>query len=166
MINQKTTLAAVIGGILLFLFDGAFQAIPGIGVRSVERLQTNALTTADFDTKANRMSYLLTDNTVSFIATQSSDYYNMPRFFIIEFFTALAIAWLLALLFTRMKGFGLKDRLLFTVGFALIASFAIHLPYWNWWGFSSPYTLGVVLKTIVGWLLVAFIQNRFIFKTR
>jgi hypothetical protein len=166
MIHKQITTATISGGILLFLFDGAFQAIPGLGVRAVERLETNGLTTSDFSVLINRMSYLVTDNTVSFIATKSADYYDLPRFFAVEFISALSIALLFAFIFSKVRGLSLIDRLQFTMCFALVACFAIHLPYLNWWGFSWAYTAGVVLKTILGWLLVAFVQNRFIFKIR
>ncbi len=156
--------ATITGALVLFLFDGAFQAIPHFGVKAVERLETNSLTTANFNELTERMAYIVTDKTVSFVATKQAGYYNLPRFFVIEFISAFFIALIFALLFAKIKLPGLRDRLLLTFGFSLLASFAIHIPYLNWWGFSLLYTVGVISKTVIGWSLLAFIQNRFIFK--
>lgn len=156
--------ATITGAVVLFLFDGLFQAIPNFGVRAVERMETNDLTTAKFSELTNRMAYIATDKTVSFVATRPAGFYNVSRFFAIEFLSALAIALAFAILFAKIPMGSLKDRLLLTAGFALAASFAIHIPYLNWWGFSMLYTIGVVVKTILGWTLIALIQNRFIFK--
>lgn len=166
MTTKKIIVATVIGAVVLFLFDGALQAIPNFGVRAVERLETNQLTTAEFSELANSMAYIATENTVSFVAIKEADYYNLSRFFAIEFFSAFAIAMVFALLFGKITFADLGDRIWLTFGFSLIAGFAIHLPYFNWWGFSMAYTVGVVSKTMVGWLLVAFIQNRLIYKIK
>jgi hypothetical protein len=166
MTTKQITIATILGAIALFLFDGAFQAIPNFGVRAVERLETSELTTTNFNDLTNRMAYIATDKTVSFVATKQANYYNLSRFFAIEFISALVIAFAFALIFAKIKFQNLRDRLLLTFGFSLIASFAIHLPYFNWWGFSIPYTVGVISKTILGWLLISFIQNRFIYKIK
>lgn len=166
MTTRQIIIATTVGAILLFLFDGAIQAIPNFGVRAVERLETNGLTTANFNGLKDRMAYIATDKTVSFVATKQADYYDLSRFFAIEFISALAIAFVFALIFAKTKLKSLRDRLILTFGFSLIASLAIHLPYFNWWGFSIPYTIGVVSKTILGWLLISFIQNRFIYKIK
>lgn len=164
MTTRQIIIATITGTIVLFLFDGAFQAIPNFGVRAVERMETNDLTTTKFLELTDQMAYLVTDKTVSFVATKQAHFYNLSKFFAIEFLSAFAIALLFALLFAKIKFERLKDRLLLTIGFAVIASFGIHIPYLNWWGFSLAYTIGVVLKTVFGWTLIVFIQNRFIFK--
>jgi hypothetical protein len=166
MQTRQITIATILGAIALFLFDGAFQAIPNFGVRAVERLETNELTTTNFNDLTNRMAYIATDKTVSFVATKQADYYDLSRFFALEFISALVTAFAFALIFAKIKFQSLRDRLLLTFGFSIIASFAIHLPYFNWWGFSLHYTAGVVSKNILGWLLISFIQNRFIYKIK
>ena len=166
MKTKQIIIATITGAILLFLFDGAFQAIPHFGVRAVERVESNELTTQKFDDLTDSMTYIATDETVSFVATKKADYYSLSRFFTVEFASAFAIAWVFALLFARISLPSLRSRILLTAGFAVAASFAIHVPYWNWWGFSLPYTIGVVSKTLAGWTLIAYVQNRFIFKIK
>jgi hypothetical protein len=163
---RRIFLASVAGGFVLFLFDGAFQAIPHFGIRAVERMGNDTLTLSGVNGLTDGMAYVVTGKTVSFVATRPADYYDPVRFFSIEMVSAFIIATILALIFSRNHGITLRQRMLYTLGFSVMACFAIHVPYLNWWGFSVPYTLGVVSKTILGWLLVAYVQNRFIYKTR
>lgn len=166
MTTKQIIIATIMGAVVLFLFDGAFQAVPHFGVSAVERLETHDFTTPQFNTLTDRMAYIATEQTVSFVATKHADYYNLTRFFIIEFFSAFAIALIFAMVFGRIKFTNLRERMLLTLAFSLIAGFAIHIPYFNWWGFSFSYTMGVISKTILGWTLLAYFQNRFIYKIR
>jgi hypothetical protein len=164
MTTRKVVLATIIGGIALFFSDGAFQAIPNFGVRAVERMENANLTTPEFAKIAHPMAYIVTNQTVSFTATQPAQFYNLGKFFTIEFLSALLISFIFALIFSKMANISLKNRVYLTILFAFAASTAIHFSYFNWWGFSAAYTIGVTLKTIFGWTLLAYIQNRFIFK--
>jgi hypothetical protein len=128
---KQTITATVTGAVALFLFDGALQAIPDFGVRAVERLETNELTTRGFDELTDRMAYVVTEQTVSFVATKSADYYDLSRFFAVELLSAFAIAFIFALLFAKIGLRSLRDRLFLTLGFAIVASFSIHIPYFN-----------------------------------
>jgi hypothetical protein len=161
---NKIILTTLLGGMALFLLDGAFQTIPNFGIRAVERLETSNLTTQEFDNLQHPMAYIVTDKVVSFTASQPAQFYNLGKFFIFEFISALVISFLFTLVFLKMIGFNLKERLQITFIFALIASIAIHISYFNWWGFSAVYTIGVILKTTIGWTALAYIQNRFFFK--
>lgn len=166
MTKSKIIISTVLGALVLFLFGGAFQAIPHFGIGAVESIRAANLTTEEFNNLVNRMVYITTDKTVSFVATKPVDYYNLSRFFAVEFLSALIISFLFALLFSRMQNTKLSDRLLLTFVFSLICTFAVHIPYYNWWGFSSLYTIGVALRTILGWLLIAYLQNRCIYKIK
>lgn len=166
MTTRQIIIATIVGAVVLFLFDGAFQALPDFGVRAVERLETNELTSKKFNELTDRMVYIVSDQTVSFVTIKQADYYNLTRFFKVEFLSAFSIALIFAVVFGQFKFTNLRERILLTFAFSLIASLAIHFPYFNWWGFSFSYTLGVVSKTILGWILLSYIQNRFIYKIR
>lgn len=163
---QKIIIATILGAIVLFLFDGVFQGIPNFGVRAVERLETNDLTSAKFSERTDRMTYLVTDKTVSFLVTKKAEYYNLKKFFIIEIVSVFVISFVFALVFTIIKIQNLREALILVNAFAIIASFAIHIPYMNWWGFSLSYTVGVVFKTILGWTLLSFVQYFFLFRSK
>lgn len=162
--KSRIILATFLGALVLFVFDGSYQALPNFGVRAVERIESNDLTTSKFTELSDRMAYIASDNTVSFVATKKANYYNLLNFFILEFLSDIVISLLFALVFGLIKFKNFHDRIVLTLAFSLIASFAIHIPYFNWWGFSTSYTIGVVSKTIFGWILLSFVQNKLIFK--
>ncbi len=60
-----------------------------------------------------------------------------------------ALVWL-----ARRDGFW--ERWMLVTLFACAAAVAVHLPYWNWWGFTSGYTLVAALDLVVGWMLAGF----------
>ena len=69
-----------------------------------------------------------------------------------EFVTSVAAAIVVAFLLSfTTTGFG--RRLLFVVLLGLVPVLAIHVPYWNWFGFPADYTLAVAVDEIAGWLL-------------
>lgn len=166
MTKSKVFIATVIGTITLFVFGGIFQAIPFFGIGSVQNIQTSNITIDKFDETINEMSYVTTKQSVSFIATKPINYYNLTKFFIVELISVFFSSLILALAFSKMGQTKLSERLTLTLAFALLCTFATHIPYFNWWGFSSQYTVGVTLRTILGWILVAYIQNRFIYKIK
>jgi hypothetical protein len=44
------------------------------------------------------------------------------------------------------------------VGLVALAGIAsIDLQYWNWWGFSARYTIGVAVNRLLGCLIAAFV---------
>lgn len=152
------------GTLVLFVFNALLQFIPGFGVSAVQTVESNAHTTAQFNQLAGAVTYLVTDHSVSFIASQPAAYYHLARFFTLEFFSAAAVAVLLALGIAQLRSPSLRHNLWLTAVFGLVATFAIHLPYFNWWGFSASYTVGVAFKTIAGWLLAVLVQHRIIYR--
>lgn len=52
------------------------------------------------------------------------------------------------------------------VGFIALAGFSIgfvsHMPYWNWFEFSTPYVLVTVVDITVGWTLAGLAVARFV----
>jgi hypothetical protein len=43
----------------------------------------------------------------------------------------------------------------------LIIGFVSHAPYWNWFGFSTPYVIVIILDTVIGWTLAGLVIARF-----
>jgi len=39
--------------------------------------------------------------------------------------------------------------------FAFTANIFANLPYWNWFGFSTSYTLVIFVDSLIGWLLAS-----------
>jgi len=158
----KIVKAALAGSIVLFLWDGLWQAIPGVGVRAVTQIQKE-----HSDVSAQNvpgMRYEMSASTVSFIATQPAEHYSIHRFFFIEFLCALGISFAFALALARTSACSFEDRMKASLLVSMAATCAVHIPYWNWWGFSTAYTVGVVLRLVGGWQLLAYVQNKFLLR--
>ena len=69
-----------------------------------------------------------------------------------EFGTSVVVALVVALLLS-FTTCGYAGRLLFVVLLGLVPVLAIHVPYWNWFGFPTDYTVGVAFDETSGWLL-------------
>lgn len=157
---SKLLFATLAGAVVLFLWDGLMQALPGVGVRAVQTTEASALLPEI--AAAPGMTYVTTPESVSFVSTQPAGYYDVTRFFVIEAVSALVVSVLLAALFTTVRLSSRSKMLLVASIAGAAASAAIHIPYWNWWGFSIAYTAGVIAKTVFGWMAVALVQSRFI----
>lgn len=67
----------------------------------------------------------------------------------IQVLAALLATWLF--LQTRIASFG--GKILFFAVLGLIIGAAGHLPHWNWFGFSSLYTLSEMIDLVIGYSL-------------
>jgi len=86
---------------------------------------------------------------------------NMPAMahslgiqFIMELITAFFACCLLA----RTKGLGYFGRLGFIFTFSLAIATMSYVPYWNWFGFSTDYTLVGMADIIISWFLAGIIM--------
>lgn len=73
----------------------------------------------------------------------------MIQGFAIQLIGAFLASWLL--LQAKIKSFG--GKLMFVGVFALAAAVFGYLPYWNWFGFPTFYTLLDCADLLIGWLL-------------
>lgn len=154
---SQILLSVGVGGVLLFLWTGFTQNVLPWGVKSVrQHHEQDALGSTLADVLPSGMLYVK-HRVAAFIAIRPEQYYAMPRYFAIEFATQLAVAAVLTALLTLTST--LPDIQRFGV-IALAAAagiLGIDVQYWNWWGFSTRYTLGVALNRLMGYLLVTFV---------
>ncbi len=72
--------------------------------------------------------------------------------FLIDILGDVLAALLLAYVLVRLPGtYGL--RVLCVVAIAVFGWLAVSVPYWNWYHFSTAFTLSEGLDQVVGWLL-------------
>lgn len=80
-----------------------------------------------------------------------------------EFVTQCLVGIALTLMFiiTPEQSLALRLSLILIIWLAGVTS--IDLQYWNWWGFSNNYTLGVAINRLLGYLgamlLISFISG-------
>jgi hypothetical protein len=72
---------------------------------------------------------------------------------IIQLLCQMAAAFLLTWLLLQTSGLNYARRVIFLAVAGLTASVIVDLPNWNWWGFSSAYTLVNLADFTLTWLL-------------
>lgn len=70
----------------------------------------------------------------------------------IELATDIAAAWIVALVFAAMAA-GDGRRMLIAALLGLFAWLSISVSYWNWYGYPLAYVTGEAIDQIVGWAL-------------
>lgn len=159
-------LGGVVAGVFLFLWGGLMQNFTPWGIRAVKSLEKDklgALPDAINKNAPPRGMYMIANEQVAaLVAVRGGSYYNLGRYFALEFATQLAVGILLALVLAMTNGFALTDQLLLVGLMVLLAEIAIDFQYWNWWGFSPAYALGFLVNRLAGFLIAAFIVGNWI----
>ncbi len=74
----------------------------------------------------------------------------------IEFGTNVLCALLAAILVSQLRpGFIVRVACVTLVG--ILASIMTLVPYWNWYGFPTDFTLAQIVENTIGWLLAGFV---------
>jgi hypothetical protein len=81
----------------------------------------------------------------------------MVKGLFIYMFGAFLMTWLLL----RAQGLSYLGRVGFVVIASLVAWVLADLPDWNWWSFSTSYTLAALVDLVVGWFLAGLVIARF-----
>jgi hypothetical protein len=84
-----------------------------------------------------------------------------PRQLGTQLATDLVSAILAALLLTRVLA-GYWGRVLFVTVLGLFSFLVISVPYWNWYGFPTEFTVAEGIDQVVGWLLAGLVLARFV----
>jgi hypothetical protein len=75
-----------------------------------------------------------------------------PGQLLMEFFTncvtGLIAAALVAMLIASLRSFA--SRVMFVIMIGLSAGIAVNVPYWNWYGFPTSFTVAEILEHVVG----------------
>jgi len=153
---------AIIGGVLLFLWSGLTQSLTPWGIRSVKELETQSTVGEILERQSTKGLYYIKDKVTAFIAVRTESYYSISRFFIIEFITELLVATTLTSILLLTATQSIYTRLLLIVLTTLTSIFSVDLQYWNWWGFSTIYSLGISINRLIGHLLISFILISFV----
>jgi hypothetical protein len=74
-----------------------------------------------------------------------------------EFLTELAEAFLAVFLLSRTRLSSFGSRVGFVVLAGIMAAITTNVPYWNWYGFPTGYTLAYMSVEVVGFLVVGIV---------
>jgi hypothetical protein len=75
-----------------------------------------------------------------------------PRLLLTELLADVAAAWIVALVFAAMAA-GDGRRMMIAALLGLFAWLSISVSYWNWYGYPLVYVTGEALDQIIGWAL-------------
>lgn len=168
MNTKYLLLSAILGGIVMFAWGAIYHAAIGIDQRTMTEFKDG--TVAAFlreHTSGNGVYYAKEGvfAAINMTPEMTDRSQNMgPQLaiqIVIEVITAGLLAWLLT--FTRVST-PLGAAGLFAAG-AFTAAFCMNMSAWNWYGFSTDYTLGAIFGLIAAWflggLVIGWLRGKF-----
>lgn len=159
--NRKQLLGVVVGGIVLFLWSGAAQSLFPWGIQSIQQPATESAIGAAVATATESGMLYIGSPVTAYIAVQPASYNSPTRYFTIELITQFLVAAVLMAILQLAQGISLAQKVGLVALVALAGIFTVDLQYWNWWGFSTLYSVGFAVNRLVGYLIAGSIQARF-----
>ena len=86
---------------------------------------------------------------------------NMGKHMATAVITQIIGAFLILTLLMQTSGLTYWGKVGFVALVGLTIGFVSHVPYWNWFGFSTPYILVMILDTAIGWTLAGLAIAKF-----
>ena len=83
--------------------------------------------------------------------------FNFPRRLAIEFATDVIAAFLAIFLLAQTGIRSFAGKVGFMVVAGILAAFVTDTQYMNWYGFPKNYTMGYMLTTVIGFLLIGIV---------
>lgn len=149
---------------IIFMVINVLGSLLPIGVGAVGELRLESHTLDELDYDQATMQLMLTEDRMSFVSSRPSDYYSLEKFYNRNTLLSLASAFLLSVILFLLKDMDIKKRVLVCSIFGLLIITSVHLSYWNWWGFSNLYSIGVSLSTFISLLLSSLLSSHMIFR--
>ena len=92
-----------------------------------------------------------------FLVYRPKRIFNFPKRLAIEFATDVIGAFLAIFLLAQTGIRGFAGKVGFMVVAGMLAAFVTDTQYMNWYGFPKNYTLGYMITTVVGFLLIGIV---------
>lgn len=184
MQTNRVLLGTLVYFVILFVCSGLSQVLPwgvssansiraaspsatqSFGTSEVRTFAPHALTTEQFDQEmVDRVTVLMTDETVSWIVTKPLSYYDPARYMAWEALTQACVALVLSLVLGLTTSMALKTRLMLVALAGVAASLATYGQLLNWWGLPPVYAIGASVNLVLAWLLGGLVVARFIIKS-
>lgn len=154
----KFLLAILLSFVLFTILDIVTGTQIPIGIKSVDPIETSTHSNDEYLNEGEGAMHLVfTESTMSFVSTQPLSYYSMPQFYSRNMAINIMSSVLICLLLYFTRQLNMKKRLLSIFLFGMYSIVTIHAGYWNWWGFSTSYTIGVSIAFLISLVTVSFI---------
>lgn len=82
---------------------------------------------------------------------------GMSYALLIQLMTGMVGAFLATWLLLKTRPVSYWHRVGFLVVIALVTAVIAHVPYWNWWNFSTGYTAVTLADLLIGWFLASLV---------
>ncbi|MBV9330300.1 MAG: hypothetical protein JOZ55_01975 [Alphaproteobacteria bacterium] len=163
---MRVLLAGLLGGIAMYVWSTVAHVATPLGTTGISKMHSEqtVLGALSEGNGSERGLYLVpaggptagplpAEGPLAFVVYRPHVRYALnPSNLIVEFLTELVdsiiAAYLLSLTF--LAGFAARTGFVTLVGIA--ASIATNIPYWNWYGFPTDYTVGYSVIQIIGYL--------------
>jgi hypothetical protein len=152
----------IVGGVLLFMWSGFTQSLIPWGIKTVTEFEEQSIIGEILQRQSKSGLYYFKDKVAAFIAVKPESYYSMNRFLAIEFITQILVALVITILLLLTSAQPVQLRLIFLGLSTTLSILSVDVQYWNWWGFSNLYSVGIAINRLIGHLLVGFILVKFI----
>ena len=166
---MRILLAGLLGGIAMYVWSTIAHVATPLGTAGISTLLDEQVTMNALETSMGeqRGFYLLTDTRSGNPAKEGPlallvyrphvSYGLNPANLIVEFITELVEAVIAALLLSWVALTGYAARAGFVALIGLGAAITTNVPYWNWYGFPTNYTLVYSFVELVGYVAAGFV---------
>lgn len=89
---------------------------------------------------------------------------GMIKQLVIQFIGDLISALIVICLLSQTAGLGYWGRVGFVALVGVGIGFISHFPYWNWFGFPTPYVIVTVVDSLIAWFLAGLIIAKLVAK--
>lgn len=86
---------------------------------------------------------------------------NMGKMMGISMATQIISAFLVLCLLRLTCGLSYLGKVGFFALVGLTIGFVSHAPYWNWFSFSTPYVVTMMLDILIAWILAGLVVSKF-----
>lgn len=101
--------------------------------------------------------------TAAFVNTLPQDYPpSMKKQLLIQFAGDLISVLIVIYLLSQTAGLGYWGRVGFIASMGAAIGFISHFPYWNWFGFPTPYVAVIVIDSFIAWFLAGLMIARLV----
>ncbi len=89
---------------------------------------------------------------------------GMTKQFVTQFIGNLISALIVICLLSQAAGLGYWGRVGFVALVGVAIGFVSHFPYWNWFGFPTPYVIVTFFDGLIAWLLAGLVMAKLVGK--
>ena len=155
---MKILISGIVGGLILFVWSFVSWMVLPWHNHTFQTFAHEQSVEAILSVDAPSAGmYVLKNKPFAFLAVSPQGYGSMNSKMLFAALFDFLSASLVAYLLLRLKKTNYFSRLIVVLAFALAVGIQGHVSNWNWWGFSSSFTLVGMADLIIGWFLAGLV---------